>query len=601
MADAIHNRGPDHEGYKIFDNIAKIGLGHKRLSILDLSEAGNQPMTFDYLTIIYNGEVYNYKEIRKELETLGYNFFSNTDTEVILKAFHRWGINSVKKFIGMFAIAIYDKKQNKIFLIRDRLGVKPLYYVINKDFFLFGSEIKSFHKFPFFNKEINQTSLALYFYYGYIPQPFSIFKNTWKLEPGSYGMFDIKTKEFYKEKYWDIENFYKKPKLTASYNEILELTEDLITSSVLYRQISDVPIGVFLSGGYDSSLVTAILQKNISKKIKTFTIGFYEDEYNESNYAKKISEFLGTEHTEYFCSYKDALDIIPKLPDIFDEPFGDQSAIPTYLVSKLARQSVKVALSADGGDELFGGYTKYFKAIKIHNYIKNLFLKEKIAEIFEIPIVETFFKNNLYTSYQVLISILNSKDLIDIEESFSNFFLKKELKKLIISKFDPKIFDKYKVIIEDEIESMLLTDFKYYLSDDILVKTDRATMSVSLEGREPLLDHRLSELAAQIPSKYKIRAGQGKILLKEITHKYIPKELIDRPKMGFSIPVNSWLYTYLKDLVEYAFIEIKNNKLLNKKEIEKIYSLWKKGIKGKLARKVWLLLVFQLWYDRWMR
>ncbi len=601
MARSIHHRGPDSDGYIVYETDAEIGLAHKRLSILDLSNLGNQPMTFDHLTIVYNGEVYNYREIRKELETFGYVFHSNTDTEVILKAFHKWGLNSIEKFIGMFAIVIYDRKQEKIFLIRDRLGVKPLYYCISKDFFLFSSEIKSFHNFPFFNREIDQTALALYLYYGYIPQPFSIFKNTWKLEPGHYGIFDIRKKEFYKKKYWDIESFYKKQKLQLSYNEILELTENLIISSVLYRKISDVPIGVFLSGGYDSSLVTAILQKNSSEKIKTFTIGFYEDKYNESIYAKKISEFLGTEHTEYFCSYKDALDIIPMLPDIFDEPFGDQSAIPTYLVSKLARQSVKVTLSADGGDELFGGYTKYFKTIKIKKYMKNSLIKEKIRKLLELPLIENFFQNSLYTSYQVLISILSSRDIIELEESFSNFFLKKELLNLLTLQFDLKVFNNYKVNIGNEIESMLLTDFKYYLPDDILVKTDRTTMSVSLEGREPLLDHRLSELSAQIPIKYKIKNGEGKLLLKDITHKYIPKELIDRPKMGFSIPVNNWLHTYLKDLVEYMFNEISKNEFFNKKEIEKIYFLWKKGIKGKLARKVWLLLVFQLWYDRWVK
>ncbi len=328
MTDVLHHRGPDDSGYFWDESeYSQIALGHRRLSILDLSAHGHQPMSFEHLDIVFNGEVYNFKEIKKELLELGYDFYSDSDTEVILKSYHQWGIKAVDRFNGMFAITIYDKKTNQLIFIRDRAGVKPFYYYKKDSLILFSSELKSFHKHPNFQKEINKSSLSLYLQFGYIPEPHSIFKNCYKLRAGHYVEIDLKSQNFKEIKYWDVVDFYNKPKLDISQNEAIERTEELLKSSFEYRMVSDVPVGVFLSGGYDSSVVTAILQSGRSEKLNTFTIGFKEKGFDEAPYAKEVAKYLGTNHTEYYCTQKDALEIIPKLCELYDEPFGDSSAI----------------------------------------------------------------------------------------------------------------------------------------------------------------------------------------------------------------------------------------------------------------------------------
>jgi len=359
MTDILHHRGPNDSGYSFYENeCANIGLGHRRLSILDLTSHGHQPMQFEQFEIIYNGEIYNFKEIRVELELYQYTFTSDSDTEVIIKAYHKWGVKAVDKFNGMFSIAIYDNINDKLVLIRDRAGVKPLYYYKFDNLFLFASELKSFYNVKLFKKNINKDSVKEYLKFGYIPQPLSIFKNTYKLKAGNYLEYNLQTQILDIKTYWNIDKFYENEKLDVSFDEALHTTEELLKSSFNYRMVSDVPVGVFLSGGYDSSAVSAILQANTTSKIKTFTIGFKEEKYNEAVYAKKVAKHLGTEHYEHYLSKKDALDILPTLPEIYDEPFGDSSAIPTIMVSKFAKQHVTVALSADGGDELFSGYLR---------------------------------------------------------------------------------------------------------------------------------------------------------------------------------------------------------------------------------------------------
>ncbi|NQV74416.1 MAG: asparagine synthase (glutamine-hydrolyzing), partial [Bacteroidetes bacterium] len=364
MVHSTTHRGPDDSGCEFYSNQAEhIGLGHNRLAIIDLTAAGHQPMHFDDLSIVFNGEIYNFGEIKDELTKAGHSFKSHSDTEVILHAYKEWGNSCVDRFIGMFAFAIYDRGCSSIILFRDRAGVKPLYYYWNNDLFLFGSELKSFSKIGNFIKEIDFDAVNLFMDYGYVPAPFSIFKNCMKLYPGHILILDLSGKNYTISKYWDVADYYRLPKLKISYEEAKTKLESLLISAFNYRMISDVPVGVFLSGGFDSTAVAAILQKGRKEKIKTFTIGFQEGN-NEAPYAKDIASYLGTDHTEYYCSIREAQDILPLLPYYYDEPFADSSAIPTILVSRIAKKEVTVSLSADGGDEIFAGYIYYRSFVK---------------------------------------------------------------------------------------------------------------------------------------------------------------------------------------------------------------------------------------------
>lgn len=368
MIGTLHHRGPNDVGVSYEENENNIiGLAHKRLSIQDLSNHGHQPMISDCnnYVIVFNGEVYNFKDIKKELSELGYKFNSNSDTEVVLNSYKQWGIKAVDKFIGMFAFCIYDKVKDEIVLIRDRFGVKPLNYYVDNDIFMFSSELKAFHNHPLFkkNKKIDLESLSLYFQFGYVNAPKTIFENTFKLEPGKYLTYDLKSNKIDVKTYWDVKDYFIQEKTKKSEKEILSDLEKLLIDSYKLRMVSDVPIGVFLSGGYDSVSVASILQAHTDQKIKTFTIGFDEEKYNEAKYAKEITSYLGTEHKELYITEENLLEILPSLTDIYDEPFGDSSAIPTIAVSKLAGEDVKVVLSGDGGDETFFGYGKYINTL----------------------------------------------------------------------------------------------------------------------------------------------------------------------------------------------------------------------------------------------
>ena len=451
--------------------------------------------------------------------------------------------------------------------------------------------------------------MSLYLQFGYIPEPHSIFKNSYKLKAGHYIEIDLKSQKIEEIKYWDVVDFYNKPKIDISQEEAIVKTEELLKSSFEYRMVSDVPVGVFLSGGYDSSVVTAILQNGRNEKLNTFTIGFKEKGFDEAPYAKEIAKYLGTNHTEYYCTQKDALEIIPKLAEMYDEPFGDSSAIPTTLVSALARKSVTVSLSADGGDEIFAGYGKYTttkqyfdKFNKISNSIKSLinFGMDNINPKY-IPILNKTY--NFETRYNKINSILKSKNIIEAMKYTSEYFTKKERDKLlkhnidiIKTNFDIEISD-----VNDEINQMLAIDYKTYMLDDILTKVDRATMSVGLEGREPLLDYRIIEFVSQLPSKLKYNNGEKKWLLKKITHKYLPKELMDRPKQGFGVPLTEWFRDELKDYFMIYLDEkrIEKEGLFNSKEIIKLRDSYLSGNKENV-QKLWFLLMFEMWYEKWM-
>jgi len=611
MTDVLHHRGPDDSGYSFYINeTSNIGLGHRRLSILDLSSHGHQPMSYNELEIVYNGEVYNFEEIRNELIDYNYNFESDSDTEVVLKAYHKWGIKAVDKFIGMFAMAIYDKAKQKLILIRDRAGVKPLYYYYKNGIFMFASELKSFHENSQFEKYINTDALALYFQYGYILEPHSIFQNTYKLKAGHYLEFKIESKIIKLNKYWDVIDAYNKPKLKIDFEEAKSETKKLLKSAFEYRMVADVPVGMFLSGGYDSSAVTAILQKDRTEKLKTFSIGFHEEQYNEAHYAKEIAKYLGTDHTEYYCTQEDAQKLLPLMPEIWDEPFGDSSNLPTTLVSRLAKEQVSVSLSADGGDEIFGGYSKYTHSLKYQNYIDKIPFPNMLGSFANIINPKYLLGINKTTNFKSRFEkvkiLLNSKSEIDIMNSTVYYFSPSETNTLInrVDKTINTAFDEISLLNSnnDSINKMMAIDYKTYQLDDILTKVDRATMSFGLEGREPFLDHRIIEYVATLPSNYKINNGEKKHLLKSIVHDYIPKSMMDRPKMGFSIPLNEWFGDELKTyILEYLQTEkVKNTGLFNVTEVEHLKVLWLKD-PSIGTNKIWLLLTFMMWYEKWMK
>jgi asparagine synthase (glutamine-hydrolysing) len=614
MRDVIDYRGPDSFGSE-FINIPNcdIGLGHRRLSIQDLSAHAIQPMKYEHLTLIYNGEVYNFKEIREELKFLKYKFDSVSDTEVILKAFHAWGVKCVDKFRGMFAFSIFDSDEEKIYIFRDRAGVKPLYYYTNDNLFLFGSELKSFYEHSSFVKRLNKNAIPYFFRFGYIPAPLTIFEDTYKLEPGHYLVYDVENRDFTKHKYWDVKEYYHKEKLLLNEEETLEKLENILEESFTYRMVSDVPVGIFLSGGIDSSLVTALLQKKQSEPLKTFTIGFEDSNYDEAIYAKKIANHLKTEHTEYYCTQKDMLDVIKELPFMYDEPFGDSSAIPTFLVSKLAKEKVTVALSGDGGDEAFAGYSKYFaldKVAEIHNQkttkkILTFFLDlvdESTVEKINGFLPKSKRQKNIRDKYRKFKNAIKSKNFQEMFLNASSYVQNETLKSILVnSEFELTLssFDTQNSEFSS-LAQMMCTDYKTFMVDDVLTKVDRASMSVSLEAREPLLDHKIIEFSAQIPDDLKYKNNIGKYLLRKILYKYVPKELIERPKSGFQIPLEEWLRSDLKYLVEnYINKDTLDSSIFKVNEVLELKDdfLLRKSNEFSI---VWFLIVYHMWKERYL-
>jgi len=613
MRDVLTHGGPDDAGSYI-EKETGLALGHRRLSILDLSAAGHNPMwdeTKQY-GIIFNGEVYNFAGIKKELLAKGHKFNSDTDTEVILKAYIEWGLDSVQKFRGMFAYAIWDRKKEQLILCRDRVGVKPLYWYFKNKLFMFASELKSFHQHPKFEKELNKEALSLFLQYGYIIAPHSIFKDAYKLEPGHFLIIN-KNQEIKKIKYWDVENSYqkglkeRKTWLKKSENEIAEELEALLLESFKLRMVSDVPVGMFLSGGVDSSLLTALLQKEYSKPLKTFTIGFKEPEYNEANWARKVSDHLGTDHTELYCSAQDAFEVIPKLPEMYDEPFGDSSAIPTYLVSKLAKTKVKVALSADGGDEQFCGYTGYNLLAKIQKIKSIPLAKEFIINkgTYNLIKLVSNFKTkwqNYDDKYAKLKKVLSAKGTLNTADVINKYFFPEELKSLGLTEYATNT----SVLSNDcaqtnDISLAMLMDLKAYLPDDVLVKVDRAGMQVALEGRDPFLDHKIIEYTTQMPYALKIKNNENKYFLKKILGQYLPREYFDRPKKGFGIPMYEWFQQDLKGLYQEYLNEnrIKNQGIFKADEIKKLLDKFSNN-QGVQANKLWYLFIFAQWHEKWM-
>jgi asparagine synthase (glutamine-hydrolysing) len=612
MSCAVSHRGPDGQGaYFTETKDAAVGLGHRRLSIIDLSHAADQPMHYDGLHLIFNGEIYNYNEIREELISLGHQFQTHSDTEVILHAWREWGEKAIARWHGMFAIALFEEKKNELICIRDRAGVKPFYYYWKDDVFLFGSELKSLLAHPAFKKEIDKNAVASFLQYGYVSHPHCIYKNTYKLQPGYFLQLKLDSKAITATQYWNVYDYYNKPKLKIDLPEAIDETEKILQKAFQYRMVADVPVGVFLSGGYDSSCVTALLQKNATENIKTFTIGTTDNKLDEAPYAKQIADHLGTDHTEYYCSPKEALNIIPELPYYYDEPFADSSAIPTILVSRMARKKVTVALSADAGDEIFAGYNRYDY---ISRYGKKIGAIPAPVRKMAVAAMENISSEkipylrhhqNFHSRYDKLKNLLADPSPAELLKNLSQVFNKKEIDRLFnapvselpIGHSSKELVNGY----DDPLAYMMAIDYQTYMVDDILQKVDRATMSVSLEGREPFLDQAIIEWAAKLPSEYKYYNGQKKYILRQIVHKYIPQQIMERPKMGFGIPVENWLSNELKELVEEYLSEesLKAHGLFNIQVVRKTVKDFFNGRKEKHL-KIWYLLMFQMWYKQWI-
>ena len=618
MTSVLAHRGPDGNGIWTSPD-GKVSLGHQRLSIVDLSPAGAQPMhsSNNRYCISYNGEVYNAREIRDELTQLGTVFRGHSDTEVLLEACALYGVEkAVKMLVGMFAFALWDKAENVLYLVRDRLGIKPLYWGSFGGLFLFASELKSLRKHPGWSVEINRSALAAYMRHGYVPAPHSIYNGIYKLAPGS--VLKIKPgQEPEISRYWTMEDtvaYGLRDRALCSEEEAVLATENRLEEAVRSRMIADVPLGAFLSGGIDSSTVVALMQKNSTRSIKTFSIGFHEQGYDEAVYAQGVAGHLGTEHTEFYVSPRDALDVIPLLPDIYDEPFADSSQIPTYLVSKLSRQHVTVALTGDGGDEIFAGYNRYYlveyllKKFTLLTPVGRRILKSFICAF--PPAYWTWIVDKLPDNLSIPQAgdkLYKLANILSVDKSlvYRNLIsIWQDPGELVPGAQEPdSIISKTGVLsgFGSYLEQMQYLDTITYLPDDILTKVDRASMAVSLEARVPLLDHRLVEHAWSLPRSMMIRKNNTKWILRRILYKYVPEKLIERPKMGFAIPIDAWLRGPIRHWAESL---LDRDKLVSQGylNVELIHKKWNKHQSGESnwQYQLWNILMFQAWHERWI-
>lgn len=621
MATALHHRGPDDYGIWI-DPSNEIALIHTRLSILDLSSAGHQPMhsSNGRYTIIFNGEIYNHLSLRNDLSgDKTTSWHGHSDTETLLAGIEAWGFKkTLQKAVGMFAISLWDKKDKVLCLARDRMGEKPLYYGYQNGVFMFASELKALKKHPSFQSKINREAVAMQLRYSYIPDPYSIYQDIYKLSPGQILTLHLEENKIEISPYWtlgeSVDQGQANPFLGSDAQTVSEL-EKILREAVTSQMISDVPLGAFLSGGIDSSLVTALMQSESSLPIKTFTIGFNEEGYNEAQFAQAVAHHLKTEHTELYVSDDDALNVVPLLAKLYDEPFSDSSQIPTFLVSQMTKHHVTVGLSGDGADELFGGYNRYFWADEIWDRISILpsSARHTIADIITFTSPEKmnarFSYLNSYLPKRFRYKNVGDKlhKLADIltlsskEDLYLALIAQWKLSEaLVIGTNEPdimqsKLLEKKSL---DFISQMMYTDAISYLPGDILTKVDRAAMGVSLETRAPFLDHRVVEAAWKLPLEMKVRNGKGKWILRQILSKYIPNEMIDRPKMGFGAPIDSWLRGPLREWAEELLDEgrLRREGFLNPTPIRQ---KWKEHLSKKhnWQYQIWSVLMFQAWLE----
>ena len=620
MSDALIHRGPD-AGDIWQDPDVICALGHRRLSIIDLSAEGAQPMesASGRYMIAFNGEIYNFPELRSLLESKGHTFRGHSDTEIMLAAIEEWGLNqAIQKFNGMFAFALWDRKERVMHFARDRFGKKPLYIGWAGNTLVFGSELKALCAHPEFKRALNPDAAALYMRYSCMPAPHSIYQNTWSLRPGHRMTIPLEMLSPGEDLSGKMECYYNLLETLEdaslrvqprSDNEVVAEFENILSTCVKDRMMSDVPLGAFLSGGIDSSLIVAMMQKQSSRPVKTYTIGFEEAGFNEAAYAKDVAAHLGTEHRELYLTARDALDIISSLPTMFDEPFADISAIPTALVCKFARQDVTVALSGDGGDEMMGGYNRHVQAPRIWNKIQHIPAPLRKALASGISSVPTETWNKIIpklpqpgTRLHKIADFMNLKSQSEVYQRLIETWQYEDdivpgAKKLPI----PLCEARNQNLDLGFAESMMYWDTLSYLPDDILAKVDRASMAVSLEARAPLLDRRIYEYAWQLPLEMKIRNGKGKWLLRKVLGTYVPENLFERPKQGFTMPVGQWLRGPLKewgeDLLDAQKLE--EDGLLGTVSIRKAWNDHQAG-RGNNTEKLWTALMFQAWKRQWI-
>ena len=620
MTSAIRHRGPDDVGTWALPD-SGVAFGHRRLSIIDLSCEGHQPMTSvdGRYTTVFNGEIYNYLEIRRELSDAGFSFRGSSDTEVMLTAAVKWGVEeTLRRMSGMFALAIWDKTRSKLHLVRDRIGEKPLYYGWTGGVFLFGSELKALRAHPRWQGTVDRDALTLMLRYGYVPAPYSIYQGIRKLRPGTMMTFDKVHREGVETPYWRALDYIREPsaEISPSDGEAVSGLDSVLRTVITQQMISDVPLGAFLSGGIDSSLIVGIMQSVSPRPVRTFTIGFEETEFNEAVYAKQVARHIGTDHTELYVTPREALDVIPNLPGLYDEPFADSSQVPTFLVAHLARQHVTVSLSGDGGDELFGGYPRYPLAKAMWNAIRWLPypMRGGLGRLLESPSPQRW-DSVLERLRAALPKGVRTDATGDRVHKLAGYLRAASTDEMYVGLVSQWHSPEDVVIGGTELPTLLtsdtsgrdswnlLTRLMYldlisYLPDDILVKVDRATMAVSLESRAPFLDRRIVEFALGLPLGLKIRDGESKWILRRVLEKYVPSKLIDRPKMGFGIPIDRWLRGPLKawagDLL--APDRLKREGYFRPEAITRKWNEHQTGNRN-WHRHLWAVLMFQAWLE----
>ncbi|CAA9362197.1 MAG: Asparagine synthetase [glutamine-hydrolyzing] [uncultured Gemmatimonadetes bacterium] len=615
MAGCLRHRGPDDEGVWV-DPAAGIALGHRRLSIVDLSASGHQPMESagGRYVVAYNGEVYNFPALRRELEGTGHRFRGHSDTEILLAAVEEWGVApAVRRLVGMFAFALWDRRERALFLCRDRLGEKPLYYGWMGGSFLFGSELKALRAHPAWRGEVDRDALALYMRHAYIPAPYSIHREVRKLQPGtilelrgaSPGTLPAPVP------YWTMEEVVARgaaDPFRGSEEEAAAELERLLRDAVAQQMVADVPLGAFLSGGVDSSAIVALMQAQSARPVRTFTLGFHEPGFNEAEHARAVAEHLGTEHTELYVTADEARGVIPLLPGLYDEPFADSSQIPTFLVARLARSSVTVSLSGDGGDELFGGYNRYFQGRRIWNSTRWMPGPLRASAAGLVSAVSP-------GSWDRIGSRLRQPQLADRARKLAGV-LGAATPEAVYSHLVSSWTDPVSIVrgaqepptpvtdsarrpeMDDFTERMMYLDTVTYLAEDILTKVDRAAMGVALETRVPFLHHPVVEFAWRLPLEMKVRGGQGKRVLRRVLYRHVPRALIERPKVGFAVPVDRWLRGPLREWAE----ELLDERRLNEEGFLRpapIRSLWRQHLRGErnAQQALWCVLMFQAWLE----
>lgn len=626
MADTLEHRGPDDAG--VWFDRSGVALAHRRLAILDLTPAGHQPMLSPSgrFVLIFNGEIYNHLELRTVIEkSEDIIWRGHSDTETLLACFEFWGVEkTLGKSVGMFALALWDRRDYTLTLARDRFGEKPLYYGWQGQTFLFASELKALAIYPGWQGEVDREALAMQMRYGYVPLPYSIWRNVYKLLPGSYLVLPMRTSSLADMPgpsfYWRARDIVNDEfRVDLDDRRATDELEAVIRRSIEGQAIADVPLGAFLSGGVDSSAVVALMQSQSERAVRTFTIGFTEKDYNEAEYARAVANHLGTEHTELYVTPADVMAVVPRLAQMYDEPFADVSQLPTHLVSSLARQHVTVSLSGDGGDELFGGYNRYFLGRSLWHRMRGIPVGlrrwasrcvtsispscwDSLGRLLPYRLKQPMFGDRAHK----LASLLTATSMEDIYTWLVSY--ERHPEKLVVMNGEKSHgvgtwaeLEMRALSCRDSSERMMFNDLVGYLTDDILCKVDRAAMAASLEVRVPFLDHRIAEYAWQLPLRMKIRDGQSKWLLRQVLYRYVPRNLIERPKQGFGVPIDSWLRGPLRDWAE----NLLNTSRLRQEgyiDADQVQYKWQEHLSGRRNWQYWLwnILMFQAWQERWL-